>query len=261
MTPIAYALNEIQQQIPIEVLREAFPNKLGDFYVKPIEKKIQEAVFENRVRPAMNLIGGQQIVLPLSQGKIVYSDPKGIVYQFSNETLTNRDIISVHSVTTTPPGVQAFTGAPNSLANKQQALMTATGSSAGPITEITAIDLVGKNTVLISDIPVGLSMYFLKCLVTDDPELSRMPPPTILPFANLFVLATKAYVYNNLRIKRAAGQIYGGAVSTAPTDVINDYASAEEDYQIALRRWQGIAMISDQEQHSNIIKMQISPFL
>ena len=76
------------------------------------------------------------------------------------------------------------------------------------------------------------------------------------------MLATKAYLYNKLIIPINSGYLSGGQDLGVFKSLLEDFNTAEEEYQIYLREiWSPVAYMNDTTRHNRFISSMLAPDL
>lgn len=276
MSAINYAIREVTNRLPSQVLKRMFGKTQGmecSFNPTTIEDQIRIRVISHRVLTDMNIVGGRMKYLKLSQAQILHSDDIGTSYHYTEEQLHGRGILSAHyHMLGNPP-----TGDILMMANLQQERATTmenehcnADAMNKKLTSLAEnykhkivgftgnvdIELVAKNTILV---PARVTGGYFKVTLTDDPELTRVPPRSWRVFARLVELATKAYLYKEEVITLEQTEIYQGQALAGIKSYIDGLADSEELYQEQLTRWAKIAFMHDRRAYNNFLKSQISP--
>lgn len=272
MNILAKALDEIKFSIPMEILRAAFQDDLHNWRQAPvsIDQRIHEKVIKPRVLIDANIVGGQEVIISLGQILPKYNDTHTIIYEVPPTLTGYREIVSVLSVGYLPftsVGAMGALSGPMITPGCGNDLMSAGArvgmamSSIPMVTNATA-DLIGYNTVLIRDQYRSSPLYQLRCMLSNEANLSNINPRSYHKFAQLCVLAVKAYIYNTLIIKIDQAYLAGGQELGALKSYVENLSDSNENYLTFLReQWQKTAMMNDQVSHTRFIRSQISPGL
>lgn len=257
MNPIEKAISEAKFSIPMEILNRAFsPTVLyGRATALNIDAVIREKVIEARVKVDCNLVGGTQLDVPLrsinpEQIPLPTGSPYSwaMVYRIPMELTQNRLISRVlWLANTVSPISGTYTYASyngSALANAAMGVM----QSQAPIPTMSTarIDLIGPNTVLISDTNQWPYDACLRCFVENDPDFSTLPPGAYPKFARLCVLAIRAYIYNTLVIQINTAEIYNGQELGRFKEIVDGYADSNDLYTEYLEStWKEVAAYAD----------------
>jgi len=263
MSAIDNAISDILFEIPMEILRAAF---LGDrqlytstgtrqVYNTSINDVIRNKVFDAKVLKDCDLLGGQEVIIPLYGTEFWKPDNYTTVFRVEQDKTRGCRITSILSVMYGYPdalygspgsGVGVYTGSVNQgSSNGAYATMTqAMLQSYAPAVEIQLVncEIVGFNTIAIYETQIVTQQLTLRCRVSNDAELNNIKPQSWPAFSELAVHATKAFIYNQLYIKMDQGQLVGGVELGAFKDIIMSYSDSIQNYKDFFReRWQRVA--------------------
>ena len=270
MSAVQTALRKIKFEIPEAVLNLAFRDRkyFNEAFQPPIESRIRSAIIDGQVLPDCNLVGGTQLTIPLT----------GIVYQTINEYTRIYKVpksetsgLSITSVLSVTWGVTGSTA--NSPFTMSQSMDIAGGVGCGSSPMLSAaqnvmaalsplpnlwtanVFLISENTIAIRDYIPTDGPLWLRCMVSNDPELNNIHPKSQPYFAQLCVMAAKAYIYNNLDITLDEGAIHGGYELNRVRTTVDGYSDAIDNYNDFLNNdWRRIAFLNDPESKIRAIK-------
>lgn len=274
MNPITIAIQQLHYKIPEPILREAFRDKTQGFYTGPmygfpesIDSRINNLVVKPRVLLDANLVGGQHAIIPLDGLMPVYSDIVNTVFEVPKDRTNNLSILSVLSAGYLPQWYFSNT----SLTNTSSCGYSDTSTTIQRIYDSMAsippisnayVQLTGENTVLIRVVSPTQLTYFIRCVLSNDPNLNNIKPRSIPAFSKLVELAVKSYIYNSLIITMDQAYLQGGQELGAFKNIVEGYSDAEEMYQTYLREtWSPTAFANDVHAYDRFIRLQISPGL
>lgn len=270
MNAISYALDQIQYEIPAEVLQEAFmprrydparreryrDNQLG----VSIESIIRKEVVEGRVATDINLCSGVETIVSLRNVPVEQTDQWNYIYRIPDTLTGGRSITAVYGVTF-GSGYTTFGG--TNMTNQSSVLMNAAQGVMQshlpiPNTNSPYVTLIGENTVMISDAQGMNPDMWLRCQVTHEPNFANIKPGYYRKFADLAVLAAKGIIYNRLIILLDEGQIKAGSNIGRFREVVDSYADANQMYKELLNdKWRVSSVMSDTEKYRQILKMAV----
>lgn len=272
MNIFSKALDNIKFSIPFEVLRAVFKDDITHWRQAPIsmDEIIMSKVIKARVLIDANLVGGMQVMVPLNDLPMTLVDNTGYLYTIPPERCNYKEIISVLSVGYLPyagtfgyGGINAVvpvSGSMNDIAHAGQQLMDSYSNM--PNISTASAELVGYNTVLIRDSQRVTSSYMLRCMLANDSNLGNINPRSHIAFANLCVLAVKAYIYNKMIIRMDQAFLSGGQELGAFKNYVEQLADSEEMYSTYLREtWSSVAFHNDQQSFERFLRVQINPGL
>lgn len=246
MNPIAKALDEIQFNIPPEILKTIFTQ--DDFYLcsTPVsmETRIREQVIDARVLVDMDIVGGTEVYIPLGPPVISeYIDQFTVMYQIPDELTQNRPIRQVYSMHFGILGYSTASlvahGATTTLGNEMRKVLD--NAMRTPPAATSYVNLINHNTFIVKYTYLPYTSAFARCRLGNDEALSFIRSQSIPKFAELCVWATKAYIYNKMRVRIDQAFLSGGQELGAYKDAILDWAEAEERYQETLKVWKNIS--------------------
>lgn len=266
MNPIEYALLEIRNQIPLEILRLAFPGLDGQWEngVESLDFRIRTKIIENRVRTDINLVGGIEERIPLDRCQYNISvDFTSVVIHVPAEVTHNRSIIQVHNISYGPTGYPAsvngtsnygsYSASPRG--NRTENIVSAAAGANAFI--LGNVEIMGNNTFLVYYNGLLSPGMWLECRLADDENLNSIRPQTYTKFSELCVLACKAYIFQSFAISLDQGQLQGGMQLGVIRELVWNYQEAEERYQEARQRWRSIAVMNDNRQYRPFLASQI----
>jgi len=241
MNAISIALQEIRYCIPYEVLQLAFvENEPFVGYVRneliSLDERIRNSVIRTRVMTNCNLVGGDPITVYLNSPGIQINEilPAEYVITIPKQYTLGRSIIAALSIVSnfgylntasfgyTSPLVSSANNMYNNLSNET-------------IMHSSRLEMIGDNVLIVKDPSMYLFNTALRCVVENDVNMANLHPRFIPAFANLCVLATKAFIYNHCKIKMDQAFLYGGHELNAVTEIVDSYSDAEQMYQEFLK--------------------------
>lgn len=252
MNPITKALDEIRFEIPPQILKAVFVNQDMDACgaVISMEHRIREMVLEPRVFVDIDLMGGTEAFLPLDNPvRAEYHDPYTVIYYIPDEVVQNRPIVQVYSVHFALLGYQNagmalhYTESPLGAATRQ----VLDSAMRVPPAQTSYLNIIAHNVVMCRFVYLPYKTAFMRVRLGSDNALSHIRAPAIPSFAELCVLATKAYIYNQMNILVDEAYLSGGRQLGTFRSVIDGYADANEMYKERLKRWSKISVLNDPE--------------
>lgn len=262
MNPVTNALRRIKECIPPEILEKTFNANIKSYEIyKPsllisLDQRIRERIIDKRVRVDCNLVGGQEITVPLDTLSPRAIDLFNLVYNIPKTLTQGKSITSVLSCSFGGLTLGGYSGLnPNySAGTADNAMNVLNSAKPVPVVSTANVQLIEENTVLISDtISVPRNMY-LRCWVENDHEFTNIKPPSYERFAQLAVLATKAFIYNTTIIAMDKAFIYAGGELGRYAEIVNGYSDAEQNYQDELVRWRKVAMLNNHVAHRRMVR-------
>jgi hypothetical protein len=262
-SPFQFALMEIRNNIPPEVLQRAFGDAGRRFSAVPvdIDSIITQNVIKSRVMAHANLIGGTQVMINLSGYPRQVPDERSSLYHVPPEALQGREIVSPHSVSYGYGYSIAYSNYNPYFDQMQSAgcgnagILTAANQLYSamanlPIVETARVTLIGTNQVLIQDQVRIPDRVYLRATLTHDAQMANIQSASWGTFAKLCVYATKAWIYNYYLVPLNRGAIEGGFELGVIKDVIDGYSDANELFLTYLEEtWNKTSRMNDHETH------------
>lgn len=276
MNHIQLAVQRVMRVIPMEVLNLAFAEYEWRQAPRSLMERIVTNVIRSRVLTDANLVGGQYLTVDISRLPYKQTDRGDVIITVPPALLNGASILSVsqvYNVTNMQPygvldggmfgnvisqvGHDRHSGESLGLARR---LMDA--NSTRPHVTNARCELVGENTVMISDTQYVPRAYLLECFVTNDPNLNNISIRSSHAFQELVLRAVKSHIYTKLYVPLERGYLEGGQEITSIKSYVETCADAEELYMEYLTNtWAQVASFSNTELHSRYIRMQVSPGL
>lgn len=257
-----YVIDKIKEEIPEFVLEQAFFSQ--ELYRTRIpvtvDTRIQELVIQKTVLPDINVIGGTTIYVPLHLCEILERDYSYTVIRVPPEAIDNQHITSVLEVVTPGTGLgnrSYMTGGSASQvgAAAQQQLQSMT--TMNNLTSGKTM-LINTNTVMVEGPYQYIDHCMLKVTVGHDALLSSIDHRNSLAFAELVILAVKAYIYNKNVIAVDQGMIQGGSELGSFARIVGEYSDAREMYKERLKTsWAKVDKLNDHDTRNRLISLMV----
>lgn len=243
--------------IPKQILQEIFKDEWLD---RSMPTSLEDRVFSQVIRPRVlrdiDMYYGENILIDLAGAEFMSVGDIARIYRLKPEHTNNREIISAECVGFVPYGINSnFNTASaynnsatqsNEIMNYASQVMSSVGSI--PTVGTTRVDLVGYNTVRVTDRQRFRTAYSLRAFVTNDNKLANIPPQAFDKLLKLCILAVKAYCYNEYIITMGDNFLRRGQELGIFKDTILKWEdSADEYYLYKEEQWavQGIFMNDD----------------
>lgn len=284
MNILTHVCQRIKAAIPPQVLsRFMQPMKYGQvrrdpFGVANIDNFIIEKVIYGRVVPDCDILdgGAAEVVIPLMGIQPERIDRDKYILHIPRHLTNGRSIVSalalvLYSVENMGgsingmmlgAGVNAMgnNGCGNS-SNLGPIQALARAYQPMPLTQTTNVRAIDGDTVLVEDILMPTPNSYLRCMLSHDKELSTIARPAWRYFADLCILATKSYIYNNFIIDIDMAELVGGQELGRFKEIIEGYSDAEELYNTYLdEKWRKVQFMSDEARHARHIKQLIGRY-
>lgn len=265
MNPIEYALSEIRNQIPEEILRLAFPGMEGqwDSGIESLDFRIRVNVIEKRVRVDVDLIGGTEEILPLDRMNVNVVDFTSCVVHVPSDITQNRSIVQVYDISYGPTGYPATANLTSTYGSYSssprgnrvsQIVSTAAGTNAFVLGDV---QILGNNTFSVRYNGLLSPGMFIRCRLADDENLNSIRQQSYHVFSKMCVLACKAYIFRKFAISLDQGQLQGGMQLGVIRELVWNYQESEELYQEARQKWRAVAVMNDTRQYRPFLNSQI----
>lgn len=271
MNPIVKALDEIKYRIPIQILQLAFQRDEWNYYNPNLsmDEQIRLKVINPRILFDLDMVGGEQVTIPLDGLQPLSADSGFIVYQIPSERTYNRTIVSVLSIgylsNNALPGWGCAGGASsflsgmsaNPLINSTQRIADSM-SVLPPVSNATA-EIIGHNTIIIRDTRITGS-YYVRCILSHEENLNTIKLRSFPNLSKLCELAVKSYIYNKLIVRIDQAFLQGGQELGRVKEIIDSYSDSEELYQTYLRETMAkVSVMNDNISYERLIRIQVSP--
>lgn len=278
MDAVTKALSEIRFRIPSQILRLVFTPNGERFMDAPgaVEYAIRSKVIDARVRVDVDLVGAAEMDIPLQDQWQEYTENPNVeqydrfsyIYRVPKQVTGGRQITSALAYSygyNASMGIGAYQ-APNpyqtSGCGNSAVLDAATQVSMAmtpiSINQTAFCSIIGENVVLIEGyIPLPRTS-FLRCLLTHDSEFSTIVPQAYGRFADLCVLATQAYIYNEYYIRLGQGFLYGGQELPQIKELVDSYRESDQIYRETIATtWRKVSHLQDPQRKHRLIKMLV----
>ena len=281
MTPIQFALAEIRDTIPDELLTMAFSPKVRyrtlrnkTFSTNTVEQQIVDLVINGRVRRYVDSQGAQEVDVPLAGLHIEHIGTNAWTCHIPKTRTKGRRItnaISVHIAYANAignlghigvSGVSTYTNVGGDCGKSDTTRMIERIVQANKPMQTTwtaDVYLIDENTIFCEDRIVSGNLS-LKCMIASDDEFSFIHGAYVQDFAELCLLATKAYIAKNLRITADKAYLESGMELGTIREYIDSYTDAEEQFKDFVKeRWRKIQRLTDKPRRIRYLDMITAP--
>ena len=280
MNALIYAINEIKNIIPYEILHAAMTIDEDQqlYAMSTLEDKILNKVFKKRVLLAANVVGGIETIIPIANIHPTFTEAMYTVYYVPPELTMGKEIVSALSLSYIPTaGFMGVTGgfggggmsynptSPNSYNNTST--MNVASRIAGSVTtsgilSSAHLELVSRNTIAVYAHYRTLANYGIRVVLENHENLSNIQPRSYQSFSKLGVLATKSFIYSKLIVPLNSGMLSGGQEIGVFKSIVDSYEAAEEEYQVYLKEvWTKVAFMNDTTRYNNYLSSMLAPDL
>lgn len=261
LDPVTYALMEVRDQIPPEVLSIVFNNKVRGLIRMHVSNadaclyEVRNRVIEQRIRRVVDAAGAQMLDIPLEGLVSEPVDRYTNIWRIPKARTQGKSITSAFALTygsngsigLAPNAVSAnfnIAGCGNSqIIDNANKIMNAQANLV--VNQSANCTIIGENVVMVNDYQPLMLFGYLRVIVGSDSEFSHIKPQAAHAFAQLVVWATKAYIWNNYRIDLGQGYLSGGQELPQVREVVESYSDAEMTFQDEIKRWRKIAKMID----------------
>jgi hypothetical protein len=281
MSPLQFALAEIRDEIPEEVLELAFIPKTKyklsrqKFLTTSIEQQIMDKVINGRVRRHVDAQGAQEITIDLNGLKREKVGPQAWIMHIPKTLTRGRSITHVLGIHIGVWSNSSMDGAtPHFGFGVSGTYLTSGGISSNSCNsnaQITAVNdllqtfaptelnytanvyLIDENTIYCED-NMSVMNLVLRCKVSADSEFSFIQGAYVRHFAKLCILATKAWIYKNINVRLDKAYIEGGVEVSKIREIVDDYRDASEQFNDFIQeKWRKIQRMTDKPRRMNYI--------
>lgn len=258
MNVIDNAIKTVNYSIPNPILEYAFID--NDPYRQYVSMSrdalIRHEVIDNRVMVDCNLVGGEQVVVPIDPIPVQIIDGGRALYRIDKKYLQGRRILNVLGVSTGDHRLDTYSNSYCSTSVITDSISTlldaATGNDSGSSNRVR---LIGENTILLED-RLTYNQLYLRCFLSNDNNFSNFSPRSTIHFTKLVVLAVKSYVYNSCVLEVDAGQLHGGMTIGRFREIIDQYSDAEAEYlEYLTGTFASVSFQQDGEAHRRHLKI------
>ena len=247
---IHYSTDRIFNEVPYELLAKAFPPLRFAGYAdnRSLEERVRDEIIVRKVLVDANLIGGQQVTVPLDSASARIL-PEGVIWEVPMHLTQGRKIMSALSVEYNTGHTQSIVtgGAINNSHNALGNAATDVYLAANGPSSIGSprVDIVGPNTVFLRDSGFRGSLL-LRCVLENDPYLANISPRHYLAFGDMCIYAARSLIFNRLQIQMAEGSIQPGSINGYIRQALDNMADSEEMYrEMRDGKWRKLSMMND----------------
>ena len=97
-------------------------------------------------------------------------------------------------------------------------------------------------------------------ILSHDEALNDLSPRTWPFFSQLVTAAVRAYIYQVMRSKIMRGALYQGQEYNIFTEMVMEFAQAEEEYRVLRQTWGRVAFTNDRNRYNSFIRLQTRAF-
>jgi hypothetical protein len=220
-----HCVDMVMDAIEDPVLELAFYNREMNDSMMSMEQKILSRALEPRFFLDLNIIGGIEVDILLSDCIIVSTTDTSTLIRIPDTVMGGRKLINVLNISTALD-YESITG--SSLESvAQQSFEKEIGMNSYVTTRI---EKVSDNEFLVGEIITDMYSTRVKCLMTYSNDFVEISS-TFWPSLSLTAIeAAKLYIYRTLNIKVNQTALYNGYELTAIRSIIDDYRDSFTRY-------------------------------
>lgn len=244
MNAIDKALQEIRATIPLPILQRAFINTIEHYQQLNVslDSVIRDQVISQRVWTDCSLQGAQQLLIPFRELRPTQPDAYSFIYRIPKSMTNGRSIMTVLDVVYyVAQGLVAYGGSYSSVNTLNSTCENSPILQAGKalrdvdgnISQISTANaqIIGENVILINDNSGLVVAGGAHVMLAHDEQFSNIKGNLYGAFGKLVVLATKAWIFNNLEIIIDRNEVWSGMAVGKFKEIVERYSSAEDMYQ------------------------------
>lgn len=257
--PITYAIGRIKFAIPRQILEEAFIEKGRHRYreSRSIDSFIREKVIDARVAADIELLGSTFIQIPVQPSWISNQGNGEYIIRVPMTATQGRVITRVTSVEIgngNTAGLSNYTSYnTNAMLNAARKVLDAAMPT--PITGTPHVELLDNNVIYVTDIMSSSFNLWVNCYLSADENFNNLTKPAWIHFAQLCILACKAYIWTELSVKMDMAHLSGGQELGVFKDIVDNYSDAEEMYmEYFTERWKKVSIMADPKSKERFLR-------
>lgn len=286
MNPISESIRFIKDRIPREILDAAFSNR-GRSFGRLSTSNTSEDLIRNfiytTILPDCNMSGGISKTIDLSsvRPKEGYDE---LIYIIPPELTDGKRIVSVSSVSISPPNPlgskHGFGATSRSIRSQgaqsggnyceqsssplmkraEQALNSAQGNTKIPYFTNTNVDIVGNNSIRVTNYPQNIIYQSLTCFLEYGENMNEISARSIPDFRRLCLYGAERYIYNTLVIDIDKDEIHMGSNLGVFKRTIEEYKDSADDYDDWLENTMGtVLFINDDTRYDEFLDSMMQP--
>lgn len=245
MNKIQYLIDCVKREIPMGVLRLGFqqPTYLNSLNIS-LDAAIKDKIINNWILRDCDVVSGVEAVVELTGVPIDYVE-MGQVIRVGYGPTAGREITSVLSV---GYGYNAITGGMPGIVSAL--------TEPFQMSDVRC-QLIGQNVVFIEGY-VGVKLTNLRCVLNNDRDFNNIQPRSLPVLKDLSLLATKAFLYNELILNLHNAVNVNGIDMSAILDIVSGYADSATMYnEMLTTKWKKVAVLNDRISLNRHIRMQV----
>lgn len=253
--------------IPRQILQEVFKdNWLDRNMPSSLEDKMVYSLIRPRVLKDIEMFYGENINIDLNQVECTTIGDYARIYRIPPEHTNHREIISADLVSFMPYGLDSTyrdnttvnTMATNNNELVHYASQVVSSVSTVPSVASSRVEVVGYNTLRVSDRQRFRASYYIKAFVANDSNLANLPAQSFHDLLQLCILATKAYCFNEMNVTMGETYLQRGQELGVFSETIRNWSSAAEDYYTMLKEeWSVQGILANEDVCNGYLAMMV----
>jgi len=274
---LAFAIQQAVYSIPHELLVEGFFNRTDgfrppDLVVNP-EEAIRREIYYGRVLPALNMVAGECVAVPLYNLPIERYMGNMVVISIPKDRTNNRSIVSADVVSFLPWSTLSNWYVNNGNARSYQGtlgvnntqLTSGTAASMAvlqsystiPWAGTASVELLADNVIRYPDTYLYSNQGYLKCYLEMNDQLQNVSPRLAHKLGTYITLATKSFLWRTLAVKVNQGKLQGGYELGVFKEILDDYRDAEQSFLDMTPSIQRAFLTADPHTRKDLLRLQM----
>jgi len=251
MSMLSLCLNSIKNEIPESLISEfTIASRYGRNPWSAVDEDavLIAEVFERRLMPDLNVEYARTLEIPLQECMVEKVSEMDYVVTVPPKATGGYKILTVLGINTAniyPNGIYADTATVAGSSILAAAQKLANSNQSVSLNYNARCEMISPNAFRIrrmSYLPPGT---YAEVLIEHDSNLNSLNMTAAAYFKKLAVLATKAAIYNKLKIRVNQAKLDGGSELGAFSEFLDSYADANELYLEELKKASKIGWLSD----------------
>lgn len=245
MNKIQYLIDCVKREIPLGVLRMGFqqPTYLNSLNIS-LDASIKDKVINNWVLKDCDVVSGIEAIIDITGIPIEYVE-MGQVIRIGFGPTGGREITSILSV---GYGYNAITGGMPGIVSAL--------TEPFQMSDVRC-QLIGQNIAYIEGY-VGVKLTNIRCVLNNDKDFNNIQPRSLPVLKDLCVLATKAFLYNELILNLHNAVNVNGIDMSAILDVVSGYADSVTMYnELMTTKWKKVSILNDAITRNRYVRLQV----
>lgn len=234
MSNMKYLVDSIRRRIPeTALIKGLMPQRQLGKVIASLDWFIEHEIIYRWVLADLNVVSGTETTINISNC-VKYFPGQGMamVVEIGMGPTNGRKISSVLSIGYGNIGAISGKATITSAVVDQMVMSDA------------RVQLIANNVIYI-DGYTTMPVSWLRCILENDDNFNNVPQRAIKKLSAICVEAAKAHLYNVLKLRISSGEIIQGIPMPVLSEIINEYASAEEKYDALVDAWPSVMTLAD----------------